>query len=143
MLARIRKSTEEKDEGFTLIELLVVIIIIGILAAIAIPTFLNQKQKARDASAKADVATIGKEIVSYYVDNSGTLTASGGSATATGTWALLSGATTVASGALSSGNVVTGGTITSADVFCVSIKNGTSAAIYKYNQAGLGTGACP
>src|SRR5688572_3451604 len=69
MLARIRKSAEEKDQGFTLIELLVVMIIIGILAAIAIPVFLNQRAKARDTSAKADVSTIGKEIASHYVDN--------------------------------------------------------------------------
>jgi prepilin-type N-terminal cleavage/methylation domain-containing protein len=68
MLARIRKSMEEKDQGFTLIELLVVMIIIGILAAIAIPVFLNQRKKAVDTAAKSDVATIGKEIATYYVD---------------------------------------------------------------------------
>ncbi len=69
MLARIRKSAEEKDQGFTLIELLVVMIIIGILAAIAIPVFLNQRKKAVDTAAKSDVSTVGKEIATYFVDN--------------------------------------------------------------------------
>jgi type IV pilus assembly protein PilA len=70
MLARLRKS-EEKEGGFTLIELLVVMIIIGILAAIAIPVFLSQRKKAQDSAAKADISTIGKEIATYYVDGTG------------------------------------------------------------------------
>ncbi|KQY25095.1 hypothetical protein ASD16_06545 [Cellulomonas sp. Root485] len=79
MIARIQKSMKEKDQGFTLIELLVVMIIIGILAAIAIPVFLNQRKKAVDTSAKADVSTIGKEVATWYVDgDSATQVAVGG-----------------------------------------------------------------
>src|SRR5690625_6398749 len=69
MIARIRKDLDNKEKGFTLIELLVVIIIIGILAAIAIPLFLNQRKKAVDSAARADVSTLGKELATYYVDN--------------------------------------------------------------------------
>ena len=69
MLARIRKAAEDKDSGFTLIELLVVMIIIGILAAIAIPVFLNQRKKAVDASIKSDLRTVANEMETYYTDN--------------------------------------------------------------------------
>src|SRR4051794_25478931 len=82
MLARIRKAQEESEGGFTLIELLVVMIIIGILAAIAIPVFLNQRKKAQDSAAKADVSTIGKEIATYFVDNTGVPAVTNNTATA-------------------------------------------------------------
>ena len=71
MLARIRKAMDENEQGFTLIELLVVMIIIGILAAIAIPVFLSQRKKAQDSAAKADVSTVGKEVATYFVDGHG------------------------------------------------------------------------
>ena len=71
MIARMQKSIQEKDKGFTLIELLVVIIIIGILSAIAIPVFLNQRKKAVDASIKSDLRTVAEEIETYYTDAQG------------------------------------------------------------------------
>ncbi len=68
MLARLRKMQEENEEGFTLIELLVVIIIIGILAAIAIPVFLNQRKKGYDAGVKADLRNAATAEETYLTD---------------------------------------------------------------------------
>ena len=59
-------SAEAGDEGFTLIELLVVIIIIGILAAIAVPIFLNQRSQASDAAVKSDVRTMARGQETYF-----------------------------------------------------------------------------
>ena len=69
MLARLQKSMKEKDQGFTLIELLVVIIIIGILAAIAIPVFLNQRKKGVDASIESDLKNMATVQETYMTQN--------------------------------------------------------------------------
>src|SRR5437667_2749577 len=68
-LFRSRTKEYEPESGFTLIELLVVIIIIGILAAIAIPVFLNQRQKGYDAQAKSDLRNAATAEETYLTDN--------------------------------------------------------------------------
>jgi type IV pilus assembly protein PilA len=68
MLARLTKMKEEREGGFTLIELLVVIIIIGILAAIAIPVFLNQRKKGYDAGVKSDLRNAATAEETYLTD---------------------------------------------------------------------------
>jgi len=69
MLTRIQELKEKRDAGFTLIELLVVVAIIGILAAIAIPVFLNQRNSARDAGVKSDIDSTAKQMETYYTQN--------------------------------------------------------------------------
>jgi type IV pilus assembly protein PilA len=73
MLDRLRQRSSDEG-GFTLIELLVVILIIGILAAIAIPSFLSQKSKATDASAKELARTAQTTAETYATDHGGNYT---------------------------------------------------------------------
>jgi type IV pilus assembly protein PilA len=151
MFARIRKAMEEREEGFTLIELLVVIIIIGILAAIAIPVFLNQRKKGYDAAVKSDLRNFATAEETYNTDNNfytstvSALTATGydfkysNATNYTGGTAVITVPTlydaTGASGA--TGTAATGG-------FCAQATS-ASGKTWKYNSVtgGLQSGGCP
>jgi type II secretory pathway pseudopilin PulG len=119
-------------------------IIIGILAAIAIPVFLSQRAKAQDSAAKADVSTVGKELATYFVDNTAapTLALTGGRYTLTAggvTKDLGKASTNVALDA-----AVTGAGIVDSTHWCVSVTNSKGdVQQFKYSaKGGLDKGAC-
>jgi type IV pilus assembly protein PilA len=69
MLSSLKFEDAKREEGFTLIELLVVVIIIGILAAIAIPVFLNQRERAWNSAAQSDLRNAAVSQETYFTDN--------------------------------------------------------------------------
>ena len=140
MLKKLRDRLEGNEEGFTLIELLVVVIIIGILAAIAIPTFLNQRENAWRSSVESDLRNAATNMETYYAQQGAyaAVATSGGVAT------IGSGATAETFN-LSDGVTLTG----TGDVsnFCINgfHTNLGAAAVAHWNSAtgGLADGACP
>jgi type IV pilus assembly protein PilA len=74
MILKLRQRMAQEESGFTLVELLVVMLILGLLAAIAIPAFFNQRDKARDSQAKVYDRTAETAMETFATDNGGTYT---------------------------------------------------------------------
>ena len=144
MLARLRKRMDENEGGFTLIELLVVIIIIGILAAIAIPVFLSQKTKGYEASMKSDLRTVAQDVESDNVDAQSYLAVTWGASTMKVGSTVTTAGTTVGGDTVkaSNGNTITVKTV-SATAFCLeATHSGANTWHYASDGGGVAKGVC-
>ena len=129
MLTRINKHRDEA--GFTLIELLVVVIIIGILAAIAIPVFLSQREGAQTASAESDARNVAIAMETWY-------TTEGSYPTEAQLNASVTAATPGAGANASENNFVRVDVAADGKTYVISACNTSAAEVVWYDSAGGG-----